>query len=67
MESKWLSDHCAASHSQWKGVAETNKILGRSGKDMIPIDGTCVRIGAMRCHSQAITIKLNKVLARARV
>jgi aspartate-semialdehyde dehydrogenase len=47
---------------EWKGVAETNKILGRTEKDMVPIDGTCVRIGAMRCHSQAITIKLKKVL-----
>ncbi len=42
---------------EWKGVAETNKILGRQN-DPIPIDGQCVRIGAMRCHSQAFTIKL---------
>lgn len=46
---------------EWKGVAETNKILGRTEKDIVPIDGTCVRIGAMRCHSQAITIKLKEV------
>ena len=39
--------------------AETNKIIGRSGRP-IPVDGICVRIGAMRCHSQALTIKLNK-------
>ncbi|MFJ2390172.1 aspartate-semialdehyde dehydrogenase, partial [Pseudomonas koreensis] len=39
--------------------AETNKILGRL-KSPIPVDGICVRIGAMRCHSQALTIKLNK-------
>jgi len=42
---------------EWKGVAETNKILGRSD-DPVPIDGCCVRVGAMRCHSQAFTIKL---------
>jgi len=39
-------------------VSETNKILGRSDKP-IPIDGCCVRVGSMRCHSQAFTIKLN--------
>jgi aspartate-semialdehyde dehydrogenase len=44
---------------EWKGGAETNKILGRSDK-MIPIDGQCVRIGAMRCHSQAFTVKMRK-------
>jgi len=48
------------SKEEWKAVAETNKILGRSEDDRIPIDGTCVRIGAMRCHSQALTIKLKK-------
>lgn len=46
---------------EWKGYAETNKILGRQA-DPIPIDGQCVRIGAMRCHSQAFTIKLTKAL-----
>jgi len=45
------------SREEWKGGAETNKILGR-GHDPLPIDGLCVRIGAMRCHSQALTIKL---------
>ncbi|MDA8139818.1 MAG: aspartate-semialdehyde dehydrogenase [Desulfobacteraceae bacterium] len=44
---------------EWKGYAETNKILGRQSQ-LIPIDGQCVRIGAMRCHSQAFTIKLTK-------
>jgi aspartate-semialdehyde dehydrogenase len=44
---------------EWKGYAETNKILGRQN-DPIPIDGQCVRIGAMRCHSQAFTIKLKR-------
>ncbi len=47
------------SREEWKGQAETNKILGRSASP-IPVDGTCVRIGAMRCHSQALTIKLNR-------
>jgi aspartate-semialdehyde dehydrogenase len=49
------------SREEWKGQAETNKILGREA-DPIPIDGLCVRIGAMRCHSQAFTIKLKKDL-----
>ncbi len=45
------------SREEWKGQAEGNKILGRAANP-IPIDGVCVRIGAMRCHSQALTIKL---------
>lgn len=45
------------SKEEWKGSAETNKILGLS-HDSIPVDGLCVRIGSMRCHSQAMTIKL---------
>jgi len=45
---------------EWKGIAESNKILGKKGNELIPIDGQCVRIGAMRCHSQAFTIKLKK-------
>ncbi|WP_319407523.1 aspartate-semialdehyde dehydrogenase [uncultured Desulfosarcina sp.] len=44
---------------EWKGLVETNKILGRSDCP-IPIDGQCVRVGAMRCHSQALTIKLTR-------
>jgi aspartate-semialdehyde dehydrogenase len=47
------------SREEWKAQAECNKILGIDGKP-IPVDGLCVRIGAMRCHSQAYTIKLNK-------
>ncbi|OHC63001.1 MAG: aspartate-semialdehyde dehydrogenase [Rhodocyclales bacterium GWA2_65_20] len=47
------------SREEWKGQAETNKILGRAASP-IPVDGLCVRIGAMRCHSQALTIKLKK-------
>jgi len=46
------------SREEWKGYAETNKILGT--QHPIPVDGLCVRVGAMRCHSQALTIKLNK-------
>ncbi|CAG9163713.1 aspartate-semialdehyde dehydrogenase [Cupriavidus pampae] len=55
------------SREEWKGGAETNKILGRgegflgaTGATPIAVDGLCVRIGAMRCHSQALTIKLRK-------
>ena len=47
------------SREEWKGMAETNKILRREDRP-IPVDGICVRIGAMRCHSQALTIKLRK-------
>src|SRR4030066_889522 len=47
------------SKEEWKGQVETNKILGREAKP-IPTAGLCVRIGAMRCHSQALTIKLTK-------
>ena len=49
------------SKEEWKGGVETNKILGRQ-HNPIPIDGLCVRIGAMRCHSQAMTIKLKKAV-----
>jgi aspartate-semialdehyde dehydrogenase len=48
---------------EWKGGAETNKILGRGpgfGSAATPIDSLCVRVGAMRCHSQALTIKLKR-------
>jgi aspartate-semialdehyde dehydrogenase len=45
---------------EWKGGAETNKILGRAAADAIPVESLCVRIGAMRCHSQALTIKLRR-------
>jgi aspartate-semialdehyde dehydrogenase len=45
---------------EWKAFAEGNKILGRSGDRAIPIDSICVRVGSMRCHSQAFTIKLTK-------
>lgn len=46
------------SREEWKGQAETNKILGAS--NIIPVDGLCVRVGALRCHSQSFTLKLKK-------
>ncbi|WP_288254098.1 aspartate-semialdehyde dehydrogenase [uncultured Hydrogenophaga sp.] len=51
------------SKEEWKGMAETNKILGQGegfGNAAVPVDGFCVRVGAMRCHSQALTFKLKK-------
>jgi aspartate-semialdehyde dehydrogenase len=51
------------SKEEWKGMAETNKILGQGpdfGSIETPVDGFCVRVGAMRCHSQALTFKLKK-------
>lgn len=51
------------SKEEWKGAAETNKILGKPGIGLpgyVHVDGLCVRIGAMRCHSQAMTIKLKR-------
>ncbi len=53
--------HCP--REEWKGGAETNKILGQGegfGTPAMPVDGFCVRVGAMRCHSQALTFKLKK-------
>jgi aspartate-semialdehyde dehydrogenase len=47
------------SREEWKGMAECNKILGRD-RTPIPVDGICVRVGAMRCHSQALTVKLTR-------
>jgi aspartate-semialdehyde dehydrogenase len=54
------------SKEEWKGQAETNKILGREANP-IPVDGICVRIGAMRCHSQALTIKLKRDVPLAEI
>jgi len=48
------------SREEWKAQAEANKILGRSNGSVVPVDGVCVRVGAMRCHSQALTIKLRR-------
>jgi len=53
------------SKEEWKGQAEVNKILGTA--ETIPVDGLCVRIGAMRCHSLALTLKLKKVLPLAEI
>ena len=47
------------SREEWKAQAETNKIMGSTNQE-VPVDGICVRVGSMRCHSQALTIKLNK-------
>ena len=55
------------SREEWKGGAETNKILGRTEDAAIPVEGICVRVGAMRCHSQAMTIKLKRDLPLAEI
>ena len=55
------------SKEEWKGHAETNKILGRAAAKEIPVDGLCVRVGAMRCHSQGLTIKLKRDLPIAEI
>jgi aspartate-semialdehyde dehydrogenase len=58
------------SREEWKGGAETNKILGQGlafGTAETPVDGLCVRVGAMRCHSQALTLKLRKNVPSADV
>lgn len=56
----WIDSELPSGQSkeEWKAQVEANKIL--QTKNIIPIDGTCVRVGALRCHSQALTIKLNK-------
>jgi aspartate-semialdehyde dehydrogenase len=56
-------DGWGVSKEEWKGGAETNKILGQGagfGTAAVPVDGLCVRVGAMRCHSQALTLKLTR-------
>jgi aspartate-semialdehyde dehydrogenase len=57
----WIDVALASGQSkeEWKAQVEANKILGRSD-NQIPIDGLCVRVGAMRCHSQALTIKMTR-------
>lgn len=50
------------SREEWKAMVEANKILNLSGENQIPFDGNCVRVGALRCHSQALTIKLKQNL-----
>ena len=55
------------SREEWKGHVETNKILGRTAAREVVVDGVCVRIGAMRCHSQGLTIKLKRDLPLAEI
>jgi aspartate-semialdehyde dehydrogenase len=64
----WIADDLGngMSREEWKGDAETNKILGRENR-RIPVDGLCVRVGAMRCHSQGLTLKLKKDLQVAEI
>ena len=50
------------SREEWKGHVETNKILGRENRREVVVDGVCVRVGAMRCHSQGLTIRLKRDL-----
>jgi aspartate-semialdehyde dehydrogenase len=54
------------SREEWKAMVECNKIMGRTA-DPIPVDGICVRVGAMRCHSQALTVKLTRDVPLAEV
>jgi aspartate-semialdehyde dehydrogenase len=54
------------SREEWKGMAETNKILG-TGANTIAVDGVCVRVGAMRCHSQGLTVKLKRNIPLAEI
>jgi len=64
----WIADDMGngVSKEEWKGGVETNKILGREGSP-IPVESICVRIGAMRCHSQALTIKLRRDVPLAEI
>lgn len=68
----WIAEDLGngVSKEEWKGYAETNKILGRGegfAAPALPIDSTCVRIGAMRCHSQSLTIKLKEPVPLAEI
>ncbi|MGA0332612.1 MAG: aspartate-semialdehyde dehydrogenase [Kiritimatiellia bacterium] len=64
----WIDSamECGRTREEWKGMAETNRILGIT-ENLIPVDGQCVRVGAMRCHSQALTFKLKKDLRLAEI
>ena len=64
----WIAEDMGdgVSREEWKGGAETNKILGRQDRP-IPVESICVRIGAMRCHSQALTIKLRRKVPLAQI
>jgi aspartate-semialdehyde dehydrogenase len=65
----WIAEDLGngQSREEWKGHAEMNKILGREGASAIPVDGICVRVGAMRCHSQGLTIKLRRDVPLAEI
>ena len=64
----WIAEDMGdgVSKEEWKGGAETNKILGRTASP-IPVESICVRVGAMRCHSQALTIKLRRDVPLAEI
>src|SRR5438552_17284683 len=64
----WVAEDMGngVSREEWKGGAETNKILGRQDRP-IAVESICVRVGAMRCHSQALTIKLRRKLPLAQI
>jgi aspartate-semialdehyde dehydrogenase len=64
----WVAEDMGdgVSREEWKGGVETNKILGRT-IDPIPVESICVRVGAMRCHSQALTIKLREKIPLTRI
>jgi len=64
----WIAEDLGngMSREEWKGDAETNKILGRETR-RVHVDGLCVRVGAMRCHSQGLTLKLKKDLPVAEI
>jgi len=64
----WIAEDMGdgVSREEWKGGAETNKILGRQDRP-IPVESICVRVGAMRCHSQALTIKLRRRVPLAQI
>jgi aspartate-semialdehyde dehydrogenase len=65
----WIAEDLGngQSREEWKGHVETNKILGRAPNKEIQVDGLCVRIGAMRCHSQGLTIKLKRDIPIAEI
>jgi len=63
----WIAEEMPGGQTreEWKGMAETNKILGLAPP--VPVDGICVRVGTMRCHSQALTIKLTRDVPLAEI
>ncbi|MBX4181123.1 aspartate-semialdehyde dehydrogenase [Sodalis sp. CWE] len=65
----WIGENLknGQSREEWKGQAETNKILNSSHHELVFVDGLCVRIGSLRCHSQALTLKLKKNIPIAEI